>query len=94
MYLNPIQHQSFQHDSGYKSALIDGFRRKKVPVQVSTKAMFDNLSAGYKKTIGKLKQNGEMSMTKGKVPLTFQAYNFLARKALVMTTDFPLVMFA
>ena len=67
-------------------------------MQVSTKAMLGDLSAGYKKPIGKLKQNGEMSMTKGKVPLTnvgtFQAYNFLARKALAITTDFLLAMFA
>lgn len=33
-------------------------------------------------------------MTEGKVPLTFQAYNYLARRALAMTADFPLAMFA
>lgn len=94
MYLNPIQHQSFEHVSMYKSAIVNEYRKKRVPVSASTTAMLSDLFAGYKRTIGELKQNGEMSMTEGKVPLTFQAYNYLARRALAMTADFPLAMFA
>jgi hypothetical protein len=39
MYLNPIQHQSFEHVSMYTSAIFNEYRKKRVPMPASTTAM-------------------------------------------------------
>jgi len=49
---------------------------------------------GYKRKIGELKQDGEMTSKEGKDPLSFSGYRFIARKALEQKDDLGLASFA
>ena len=57
-------------------------------------AGMSDFSSGYKRLVADKKLNGEMEVQEGKCPITFAGYIFVAQKALKMTADFHLSMFA
>ncbi|KAF0709314.1 hypothetical protein AaE_012913 [Aphanomyces astaci] len=55
-------------------------------------AMMKDYVSGYKSDkFAKLKDSGEVPMTEGKAPLSFEGYRYLAQHAISSTTDFSLV---
>ncbi len=95
-YLTPPQFQSYDHVNGYKSAILDLYERQKVKPNVEMKTMFYDFSNGYKRKIASLKQHGEIKITEGKAPLTFQGYKLLtlSKKAVQQHTDYSWSIFA
>lgn len=94
VYVDPVQHQSFQHVSGYKSAIINEFRNRSVFVPDRIQITLTGLFGGYKRTVADLKQTGDMPMMEGRQPMTFDGVRFLVRQAMKQTSDFPLAIFA
>lgn len=82
-YLLPIKYQSFQHVSGYKSAIKDFFGNQDHNLKEDIEKFLKNFFGGYKRKIANLKQDGEMSIIEGKGPLSFRGYKFLAEKATI-----------
>jgi hypothetical protein len=80
-YLHPIQYQSFQHVSGYKSAIKDHFANLNHNLKDDIEKFLKNFFGGYMRKIASLKQDGEMSIIEGKMPLSFRGYKYLAEKA-------------
>lgn len=93
-YMDPPELNSVQHVNGYKSAIVNQYKVRKIPLDIDRSTMFSGMMQGYKRTVQKKKQDGEMSMTEGKFPLSFSGYRFLAKKAMSQTTDFALAIFA
>ena len=93
-YLTPPKFQSYDHVNGYKSAILDLYERQKVKPNVEMKTMFYDFVNGYKRKIASLKQEGEMKITEGKAPLTFQGYKFLSKKAVQQHTEYSWSIFA
>jgi len=97
---NPIlfqqkqKHQSYQHVSGYNSAIKDYYHEKRFKMSEECVLYISDFLAGYQRTVADLKQKGELPTTEGKSPLSFQGYKMLAKKSLQETTDFPVSMFA
>ena len=55
---------------------------------------FNQFSCGYKRLVAEKKLVGEMKMQEGKSPITFQAYNFVAKEAVIATSDYDLACFS
>ena len=89
-YLMPIVYQTFQHVSGYKSAIKDHFSNKDVKISDASEKMMENFFKGYNRKIAQMKQDGIMSIIEGKQPMSFKGYKFLARKALDQQNDFKI----
>lgn len=94
VYILPHQKQSFEHVSGYKSALVNEYKTERVAIPPDVIMMWSQLFAGYKRKIGEMKLNGEMSMQEGKQPITFDAVKFICKESMKQTTDFKLSIFA
>lgn len=89
----PHKQQSFEHVSGYKSAVINEYKARSIGVPDEVTMMFSQLFAGYKRKVGEMKLNGEMPMQEGKQPITFDGVNFIAKESMKHTTDFGLHLF-
>lgn len=89
-----IAYQSYQHVSGFKSAIKNFYRCCGVTFDEEADKMLKDFFDGYERKIADLKQKGEISTMEGKQPLTFAGYMFLANKALRTQTDFNLNIFA
>jgi hypothetical protein len=90
---NEFKH--FSTVSGYRSAIADYYKEN--GGKVMKDRFSDEISSfikGYKRQVAELKQNGEMSITEGKIPLPFSGYQFLATRAVFAISDFQLNMFA
>lgn len=92
--VEPVKHQSYEHVSGYKSAIKNAFRDKKLAMTNEVDNMFKDVFDGYKRTIGDLKQTGEMSIVEGKQALNFSGYRFSANVAITQRTDLDVAIFA
>jgi len=93
-YFTPPKFQSYDHVNGYKSAILDMYEIQNVKPTTAIKDMFNDFAKGYKRKIASLKQQGEIKITEGKAPLTFQGYRFLSKKAVEQKTDFTWAIFA
>jgi hypothetical protein len=91
--IRPHKYQSYEHVSGYKSALKDALRSKRITIETEVDQTLTDFFDGYKRQIAELKQNGEMEITEGKQPLRFTGYRFLAKKAMLSTKDMNLSTF-
>ena len=60
----------------------------------ATLLSLSDLSHGYRRKIGKLKQNGKMSLIEVKQSVTFDGHRFLALNAVKATKDFKHSIFA
>jgi hypothetical protein len=93
-YVTPIEYQSFQHVSGYKSAIKDYYHAKRVKLSNECDSMLKDFFQGYERKIAELKQSGEKAIIEGKQPLSFSGYRFLAKKAFRQSTDHMQGIFA
>jgi hypothetical protein len=81
-YKEPVEYCSFSHVSSFRSCIIDMYKQNNVSLDSSTQKLFENFVGGYNRNIAELKLKGEMSLTEGKRPITFDGYQFIASQAL------------
>jgi len=93
-YIIPEKFQSYEHVSGYKSAIVYGYDKARVSLKASTIKMFKEFFAGYRRKIGQLKQNGEMKLKEGKDALSFTGYRFMSWLAVRQDRDFNQSIFS
>ena len=93
-FLEPTVYQTFQHVSGYKSAIKDYFSRGNVDLARDVEKMLKEFFGGYQRKIAVLKQDGVMSIVEGKLPLSFKGYKFLSGKAADQSCDYGTSIFA
>lgn len=93
-YLSPVVYQTFQHVSGYKSAIKDSFSNSDCDFKPDIDKMLKNFFGGYQRKIANLKQDGVMSIIEGKQPMSFKGYKFLASRALSQESDYNLSVFS
>ena len=91
---NPVEHQSFEHVSGYKSAIKNFFKSKRVRFSDESEILQTEFFGGYKRLIAEEKQIGIRKIREGKVPLTFSVYRYIAQLALKYDNDFNCAIFA
>ena len=82
VYCDPVVFLSYQHVSGYKSAIKDYFITQEVKISDEIERMFTQFFEGYKRTVAKLKQDGVMPILEGKCSLgsSFGLSGLLLRK--------------
>ena len=61
-FLVPVTYQTFQHVSGYKSAIKDYFSNSGVVLSADIEKMFKEFFGGYQRKIANLRQEGVMSI--------------------------------
>ena len=93
-FIDPIIYQTFQHVSGYKSAVKDYFTRFNVDLAKDVERMLKEFFGGYQRKIADLKQDGVMSIVEGKLPLSFKGYKFLSDKAVDQSNDYNTSIFS
>lgn len=94
-YLNPIKRQSFEHVSGYNSAIKYHYKKHKVVFQQEWSEIISEFLGGYERLVADLKKQGVLSMKEGKLPLSFVGYNYLAKQTWNYDgSDFNLNIFA
>ena len=93
-YLDPIVHQSFEHVSGYKSAIVNYFKSKRVKFSEDATQLQSDFFGGYKRLIAEEKQDGVRKTREGKAPLSFTVYRYIAKAALQYDRDFYMAIFA
>jgi len=93
-YKDPIEHQSFEHVSGYKSAIKNHFKSRRVKFSDESEIAQSEFFGGYKRLIAEEKQDGTRKIREGKVPLTFIVYRYIAKIALQYDRDFYCSIFA
>ena len=86
-YLSPVEFQSYEHVSGYKSAIKDQYKKERVEISRDIQAMLKEFFGGYERKIAALKKAGEMSITEGRAPITFKAYKWAALLAIRLGTE-------
>ena len=91
---NPVVHQSFEHVSGYKSAIKNHFKSRRVAFNDDSVLLQSDFFGGYKRLIADEKQDGTRKIREGKVPLSFTVYRYLAKLAMMYNRDFYCAIFA
>lgn len=86
-YVVPTVYQTFQHVSGYKSAIKDFFSNNNVKIRDDTEKMMEQFFKGYNRKIAQMKQDGVICIIEGKQPMSFKGYKFLAGRALEQQCD-------
>ena len=72
-------HVSSSTAGGFKIAIVWLYTEQKVAMSPSLNKQMNLFISGYKKSVGDLKQQGEMKCFEGKRPLTFEGYKLLSR---------------
>ncbi|KAF0730381.1 hypothetical protein Ae201684P_013259 [Aphanomyces euteiches] len=72
---------------GYRSALVDLYRNRKLEIDPNVDGELRRVLDGYDKTINSLKQRGIMDINEGKRHLKSKGYNLLATKLMTATLD-------
>ena len=92
---NPVVvHQSFEHVSGYKSAIKNHFKSRRVAFNDDSVLLQSDFFGGYKRLIADEKQDGTRKIRVGKVPLSFTAYRYIAKLAMMYNRDSSCAIFA
>lgn len=65
-YLDPPMYQSFEHVSGYNSAIKYHYKKHKVLFREEWANQISDFLCGYERLIAGLKRDGVMAMTEGK----------------------------
>lgn len=81
------EYQSFQHVNGFKSAIMDDARTKKIKLSESVTGDFKDFFAGYKRKVAELKTHGEMELQEGKSAFSFTSYLFIASQSFKKSVD-------
>lgn len=84
--------RSHSHISGYRSAVTDLYKRKRVANNLVDSAK--SFCTGFKRQVAQLKQSGDMPLTEGKQPINFEGYSFLTKIALSKEKEIPAAMAA
>lgn len=93
--VNPVKYHAFEYVSGYKSAIKFYFYNvEKVELGKEVVKFMEEFIGGYKRKIAALKLSGDMEMIEGKQPLSFDGYQFFAKKAFYESADFSIGTFA
>ena len=88
VYFHPTKFLSYEHVSGYKSAIVHGYKKADVERSPQHNKMLKELFAGYKRKVGHLKQTGEMKIGEGKDAISFSNFRFLGKAARAQRTVF------
>jgi hypothetical protein len=80
--------------SSYRSAICMLYEERGLKLDDALDLAFNQFSSGYKRLVAEKKLVGEMKMQEGKSPITFQGYNFVAKEAMIATSDHGLACFA
>ncbi len=78
--------------NGYMSA-INNLYRSKLIICPQTKTTMSSFIAGYKRIVATAKQTGEMKLTEGKQPFTFDTYKLLAGKAIIDPSPLSITLY-
>ena len=78
----------------YRSAIAMLYEEQNLKYNDETLLAFTKFAGGYKRLVADKKLNGEMKIQEGKSPITFQAYNFVAKEAMKTKGDHSLGCFA
>ena len=87
-YLEPPQYNSVSYVGAYKSALRYYYKKFDVRMSVTTVQMLEDLVGGFTRKVATLKQQGVISLTEGKMPLPYAAYQLLAQHTFSQNSDF------
>lgn len=72
-------HYSFQHTNGYKSAIVDDWKHRENVIPINIVRVFTKFFKGLRRKLSSLKQNGELKMSEGKSPISFEGYRYLCK---------------
>ena len=75
------EYKSVSTVQGYRSAINDLYKKKRLRMDETVSNSIDEFIAGYKRIIAEKKESGVVSMHEGKRPLLVQGYRMLASKA-------------
>lgn len=78
----PMQYNSYKYVESYSNAIKNSFRNEGSQIPADCEMMLTNFFRGYSRKVADLKQNGEMPLEEGKSPLSFDGYQYIARKAM------------
>lgn len=78
----------------YRSSIAMLYEEENILFDDTTVLALNKFAGGYKRLVADKKLNGEMKIQEGKSPITFQAYNFVAKQALIKRSDHSLGCFA
>ena len=78
----------------YRSAIAMLYEEQNLKYDVEAVLAFNKFAGGYKRLVADKKLNGEMKIQEGKSPVTFQAYNFVAKEAMKTKGDHSLGCFS
>ena len=92
--MEPKEYQSFEHVSGYRSAIKERFSKQGQSMPEPLSIEISRFFRGYRRKIAQLKQDGKKSMQDGKKPLSFRGYRFLADLARNQERDHTQSIFA
>ena len=87
-------YQTFEHVSGYKSAIKSHIKLNRVRFSDDSLAMQTMFFGGYKRLIATKEQDRVRKIQEGKAPMSFSVYRFLSSFALAYRRDFYTAMFA
>lgn len=79
--------------NGYRNAIKSLYVEERVE-SIDFDTFIKEYMAGYKREVAKKKQIGEMKMSEGRSPLTFEGYRLIAQKALHIEDNFNTMSFA
>lgn len=84
----PMQYNSYKYVESYSNAIKNSFRNEGSQIPADCEMMLTNFFRGYSRKVADLKQNGEMPLEEGKSPLSFDGYQYIARKAMGAKKNF------
>ncbi len=73
---------------GYKSAILDLYRTRCVPMDSTHNQILENLIKGYEKIMNSLRKKGFIKAFEGKRHLTSRGYRLIAEKLLSCTEEY------
>jgi hypothetical protein len=79
-------YHTFEHVSGYKSAIKDDIKKKRIKLSDEVEAHMSEYFQSYKNLIAQQKMDGHMELQEGRAPFSFAAYCYLAQYSLQGST--------
>ena len=90
----PMRFNRRSHVQGYRSAIIDLYKKCGMTIDNIAKSQLTDFVSGYGKKVAQLKEDGELPIMEGKSPMSTVGYQFLAETALTYDEDFGLTTFS
>jgi hypothetical protein len=83
LYLDPVQYQTVEYVSSFKSAIKFHYKKQRVPFPDAANDRLAEFFGGYERKIASLKRSGDMSLIEGKQPISFRGYGYLSKRAFL-----------